>query len=256
MTTSINKAIAMAFVLSLCLGLTACGKSQEASNVDELISAIGTVTINSIDAIQSAENAYNTLTDKQKEEVENYIALDKAKEELVFVYGKTTFDDLNEAVEICIVVMDSGYGAWHYGIFEDEDATVSGLATKTGLTTSELAEAISGYGIESATDQNFFLQIEFNYPVLVVYDVYRVRGTFDDIEELLESAKSKLRTMSDDFSDYEYFPTLKDYYSKAFSYCEFSIEPTGSFNQLADTINDYENSLRTYHTDLDFVFGE
>ena len=58
---------------------------KAAAQVDALIDAIGEVTENSGDAIKAARDAYNALTDEQKEFVENYdklVAAEKRYEDL------------------------------------------------------------------------------------------------------------------------------------------------------------------------------
>ena len=80
-----KKATALMIVLALCITLSACGKSEAAEVVDSLILSIGTVTLNSENAITTAEYAYAQLPDKDKEDVENLAALLKAR---------TTYDGL------------------------------------------------------------------------------------------------------------------------------------------------------------------
>lgn len=72
--------------LVLIITITGCGKSKPATEVDQLISDIGEVTLESEDAIIAAEDYYDTLTEGQRDEVENYKTLvdaRKAYDELV-----------------------------------------------------------------------------------------------------------------------------------------------------------------------------
>ncbi|MBR3195645.1 MAG: hypothetical protein IKF50_03005 [Clostridia bacterium] len=66
----------------LLLMMTACGKSSEAKKADELILAIGEVDLESKDAVQAARIYYDMLTDKQKNQVENYSILEQAEADL------------------------------------------------------------------------------------------------------------------------------------------------------------------------------
>lgn len=254
MNTNFSKAMYFLLAFILCFGLAACGVSKEVKTTTDMISQIGKVSIDKTEQILAAEDAYNALSEKQKAQVENYQTLVDAKEELVFLYGKSTFNDVNKAVELTISVMDSIYSAWHYGIFDGDDATVQGLAEKANVDEDQLKTAIKAYGYDTDSKQNYFLRKEWSNCVSIIGDIYKANGTVDEISRLLGSSKSSLKSMSEEFSDYEYYPKLKDYYSKANSYYDFAVSPTGSFNQLADTINDYENPLRTYKEDLDFVF--
>ena len=71
----------LAFVL--ILGLVGCEKSNEVKTVEELISAIGTVSMESSEAIHSASNAYNALNEKQQKELENIAILQDAEKSFV-----------------------------------------------------------------------------------------------------------------------------------------------------------------------------
>ena len=72
-TKYIKQCVAMSLILSSVL-LSGC-----ASKIDEVsqkmmddINAIGTVEISDEETIEKAEKLYGTLTDKQKEQVNNY----------------------------------------------------------------------------------------------------------------------------------------------------------------------------------------
>ena len=91
--------IAIILALCLCVGLCACGgdtepteveKSIEAQKADELILAIGDVSIDSEPAILAAQTYYQSLTDSQQAEVENISTLENAVEKL---------DELKKAIE-------------------------------------------------------------------------------------------------------------------------------------------------------------
>lgn len=64
-----KKIITLLLALIMVLSLCACG--SKAKEVDSLITAIGTVSADSGEAIKSAADAYNALEEKDKEKVEN-----------------------------------------------------------------------------------------------------------------------------------------------------------------------------------------
>lgn len=75
-----KKIIALVLCAVMLLSLCACGKSKKVQNVDDLILAIGEVSLDSADKIETAESAYAELSEKDKEKVENYsILLDARK---------------------------------------------------------------------------------------------------------------------------------------------------------------------------------
>ncbi len=75
-----RKIVALVLCAVMLLSLCACGKSKKVQNVDDLILAIGEVSLDSADKIETAETAYAELSEKDKETVENYsILLDARK---------------------------------------------------------------------------------------------------------------------------------------------------------------------------------
>ena len=74
--------------MSLCV--IGC-KSSEVRNAEQLISQIGTVTVDSWDEIEAAENALNSLSDSDYEHVNNKRQFEQAKEEfnnIIDVYNQ------------------------------------------------------------------------------------------------------------------------------------------------------------------------
>ena len=65
-----------------------------------------------------------------------------------------------------------------------------------------------------------------------------------------------MQTLTSVYEDYTYYPKLKELYSAVNSYAEFVITPTGSFEQLADTVNTFENNIRTLQSDVGFLFDK
>ena len=61
-----KKIIALVLCAVMLLSLCACGKSKKVQNVDDLILAIGEVSLDSADKIETAESAYAELSEKDK----------------------------------------------------------------------------------------------------------------------------------------------------------------------------------------------
>ena len=102
-------AIVLVLLVFVCM-MIACGKSREAKNVEQLIRDIGTVTIDSEDAISVAEKAYNDLPEELKGQVGNYDSLLEARstydsleakevDDLISSIGKVTLDSLSKIQE-------------------------------------------------------------------------------------------------------------------------------------------------------------
>ena len=92
---SLNKVGLLWLTASLLL-LVSCGPSDEAKAVDDMIIAIGEVSIDSEVAILDAETAYNALSVKDKEDVSSYETLLAAKNS----YNKLKAADINSSTFI------------------------------------------------------------------------------------------------------------------------------------------------------------
>lgn len=70
-------------IIAMCFMISSCGKVDEVSQkVMTDIDSIGTVELSDQELIEKVENTYATLTDKQKEQVDNYAVLLTARDEL------------------------------------------------------------------------------------------------------------------------------------------------------------------------------
>ena len=271
-----KRIIAILLLVAIALTLCCCGKNKETEptkstavkQAEKAIKEIGEVTLESEKAIKDAEKYYNILTDAEKAQVSNRLDLANAKEafeallaaeeenkkEQAFNNAKLAFEKLNEAAQLCIAGMDDVYGAWHFGIYDADDYSSSYVAMylslETSFTTNEITQACSDAGFSVS-----YLTYDFNYCLWAIEQAHINRGTFDQLHTLLGDVQSILQEMSEKYGDYAYYPKLKEYYAKVASYADFFENTTGSFQQLATTINDYENSIRTYQSDLNFIFA-
>ncbi len=98
-----KKLIIAILLLSLCMSLTAC-KSEDVKAVEQQISEIGTVTLQSENAIVAAENAFNALSEEDRQKVENAGTLTEARS----AYEKCLVSEVETIIEaIGVVNIDS-----------------------------------------------------------------------------------------------------------------------------------------------------
>ena len=98
---TMKRITAFLLALCLCLGLCACGKSEAAQKVDDQITAIGQVTLDSEAAILEAENAAAALTEEERAELENLELLSQLRkdyEQLVLEAKAADVDALITAI--------------------------------------------------------------------------------------------------------------------------------------------------------------
>ena len=136
-----------------------------------------------------------------------------------------------------------------------EDDITKGIASV--LVTVGVSE--SAEEVDSAIVDKIFSLLEddmFSLCVEIVKEAYVANGTVEEIKGHLDEAKAQMKELSEDYSDYEHYPNLKGYYTTTSSFFDFCQNPTGSFEQVKTTINDYKNEARNYINDLNYIFED
>lgn len=197
-----------------------------------------------------------------------------------FEASKEAYDNIDIAYEITDQFGSDVYEAWRLGIYEDEEILDDGaayLATELNLTEDEIIDGVA-YVIavdvydedwDSLTEEEkesyrgysdiafgLFEDELFSFCVMVVSSAYIANGEVEKAQTALDAAKAQMKELSENYSDYEHYPNLKGYYTTTSSFFDFCQNPTGSFEQVKTTVNDYRNEARDYISDLDYIFEE
>lgn len=200
------------------------------------------------------------------------------KNKKAFDASKEAYGNVNKGYEIAENMGSDIYEAWRCAIYDHKDIEKEGLTflcKKMELTEDELAAGLASLfsddfstlsdsdkksAIKDAKDTFTYLfkktDSQFSLAVNVTTAAYKVKGDVDTATELFSTAKSQMKDLSDKYSDYEHYPALKGYYTTASSFFDFCQNPTGSFEQLKSTIEDYRNQARDYKSDLDYIFED
>lgn len=87
-------------VLAMGLVLCACGKSEAATECEEMIDAIGEVTLDSEADIVEAEDAYWALSDEEQESIEDsFAALEEAREVLDELIAEQKLEEIKGVID-------------------------------------------------------------------------------------------------------------------------------------------------------------
>lgn len=194
-----------------------------------------------------------------------------------FEVSKKAYENIDIAYEITEEFGANLYEAWRLGIYDDDEILKSGaayLATELTLSEDEIKEGI-GYVIAELVGEDWstmsdedksmitdntnlvFSMMEdelVTFCLKTVTCAYIANGKAQEAQNALDEAKKQMKELSEDYSDYEHYPNLKGYFTTTSSFFEFCQNPTGTFEQLKDTINNYNNEVRDYISDLDYIF--
>lgn len=193
-----------------------------------------------------------------------------------FEASKAAYDNIDIAYEITEQFGSDIYEAWRMGIYDDDEILDDGadhLATELSLSADEI-RAGAVYTIyqdewDTKSDEEkdklideadlFFSIFEddlFSFCVMAVSNAYVVNGKVEEAQTALDAAKAQMKELSSEYSDYEHYPNLKGYFTTTSSFFDFCQNPTGSFEQVKETVNDYKNEARDYISDLDYIFED
>jgi hypothetical protein len=201
------------------------------------------------------------------------------KSKKAFEASKEAYNNVNAAYEITEKYGSDIYEAWRLGIYKDDEVMEQGcsyLATELYLTEDEIAGGVAytvayilGKDWDSLSEDEkdtllvgadgTFKTMEddlFSWCVMVVSNAYIVNGKVDEAQGYLTTAKEEMKNLSENYSDYEHYPALKGYYTTTSSFFDFCQNPTGSFEQLKTTIENYKTTARDYNADLNYIFED
>lgn len=201
------------------------------------------------------------------------------KEKKAFEASKAAYNNVNSAYEITEKFGSDIYEAWRLAIYDKKEVLSDGckyLAKELSLTEDEIAVGTAytvtqliGLEWDSLSDEekenyktlvnsSFELYKDdlFSFCVKVVSNSYIVNGKADEAKKYLDEAKGQMKELSNKYSDYEHYPALKGYYTTTSSFFDFCQTPTGSFEQIKTTLEDYKTTARDYNADLDYIFEE
>lgn len=91
-----KKFVILFLAIAMTLTMAGCGKSAEVKAAEELIGAIGEVTLQSGDAIEAAENAVNALDEKELKNLEGADTLQEARTQFEALKLSNSFDQIGE----------------------------------------------------------------------------------------------------------------------------------------------------------------
>ena len=177
--------------------------------------------------------------------------------------AKTAYNYLTQAHELCIDVSDSIYGAWYFAIYKSDDyiyiePCLKAFCSEANIGYNEaltaLNEVLKSLGFSTTESYQVAALQTFSVAVIVAQRVHEKNGVYNKIENNLSKAKTALKEVTNTYSDYTGYSTLKSYFSEVSACAEYCESPTGSFQQFKSTIEKYETNLRNYKSSLSFIF--
>lgn len=282
-----KKIIAILLTAAMFSALCGCGKTEAVKAAELAIESIGSVTIDSKEDIDYAEKLYNILTDEEKSKVENRIVLadaiesyDKIVAENAIKEVKTIYESLSEVYDIVDQFGSDIYEAWRVGIHNKDkfkgsnlNGSLEFLASNLFLNYDDVLEgACYSYSAMWGSDWNEKTDEEkqksrdaiatgtlfyFNQNNIYVACVNCVRygylqnGTVDKVMGVIEDVNARLKEIDSNAVGVELKDSVVNLVSVTNAFFEYCQNPTGSFEQSKETINEYRNEARVHISYID-----
>jgi hypothetical protein len=187
--------------------------------------------------------------------------------EAAFVDSKDAFDHITTAYLATNEFSQDIYEAWYLGVNSrkdyDTDSELADFASEMHIELEHIQQAVANLWGKSSYEKGDWASLPYLYNnsyfsawISVISEAYKCSGKADEIREDLVAAKDLMKKLSDQYSDYEHYPVLKEYFTNTLSFFDFCCNPEGSFEQVKTTFNDYRNNAREYFFDLNYVFGD
>lgn len=193
-------------------------------------------------------------------------------DEKAFEIAKIAYGDLSIANEWIEYYAHDIYWAWDVGIHQTDQLSIAFLAKKTLLNEEQLMFGLSYLllsdhwseateeEIRSCQTEKKFSSLlkkydnEFDLCIDLVVMSYRVNGVSYQIAQYLAAGKTSVKTLTEEYPDYQYTSDLKNLYNKLNSYFEYCEAPDGSYNEMKEITSAYNTAIKQLTEDLKFTF--
>lgn len=91
---------------------------------------------------------------------------------------------------------------------------------------------------------------------LYVIGSYAVNNQISEAETALDNAKAIMKQLSNEYSNYEHYPSLKEYYTTTSDFYDFCLTLNADVKQFGTTMDEYKDDAKKYRNEIEFVFEE
>lgn len=185
-----------------------------------------------------------------------------------FEAGQKVYTMLNEINGVTDYKASSVYSAWQFAIYEagddkyvlNSEQVVKDFANAVDLKQDVVVSAIDSLlkklGSEPSDILRHAVLMDKDMAVHVVLDVFRANEVDRVAEENFDEIKALLKTMTSTQQEQTNYSVLKEYYAETLAYYNFVASPSGSFAQLASTLNGYTSKIEKLKNDLSLTYED
>lgn len=259
-----KRAVSLILALIICLSLCACGKSEEVKAVEEKIASIGEVSIEKADIIQEVNQAYEALSDEDKEKVENFDILQKSMDALhdaMFTAIALQCEEMNvgsdlianSVIEVWENVGGEDFWTWYNTILKFKDETLANMDV-TDEQNNGLYYGMPAYALGRA--KNAFgdgMTIEERQEVVDTCTI--LANTYYRIQEINEQVSQDFATFKELFGE-EYADEcqfLREWYLASSVFVEFATNPSGNRTEYSADLSEHNSTVYKFQKEADLM---
>ena len=155
------------------------------------------------------------------------------------------------------------YDAWYFAIYQCDDyysgaSAIDAYSRNVGIDTAQVTEGVDSYlrlaGYTPSDDYRWAVLNSNEGALYVLNYALTKSSSFSDIEEAFATAKSYIQSMDPAYSSINAYSEISSYYNAVSAYFDFCCFPSGSFSQLANTVNTYRFNCESCRNKCDWYF--
>ena len=254
--------LVLAFVV--CLSLCACGKSEEVKAVEEKIASIGEVSIEKTDILQEVNQAYEALSNEDKEMVENFEILQNSMDALqdaMFTAIALECEEMNvgsdlianSVIEVWENVGGEDFWTWYNTILKFKDESLANMDV-TDQQKNGLYYGMPAYALGRA--KNAFgdsMTIEERQEVVDTCTI--LANTYYGIQEMSVQVSQDFAAYKELFGE-EYDDEcqfLREWYLASSVFVEFATNPSGNRSAYSADLAEHNSTVYKFQKEADLM---
>lgn len=214
-----RKAIASFLAIIICLSLCACSRKDRIDNTPT--------------EFDLSKEAFNRITLA-------YLSTNEYSQDLTLLLTMDFMDFMYDESDLHLIASKLFIEQVHI------EKAVANLCGKSQYSASEKmwCSLVQRYGNYRTAFTNVF------------FEAYKCSGIVDEINAQLNAAKDLVKTLSNDYSSYEHYHTLKEYFTNAVAFNALCCNPRGDLEQINHNFESYRANARRIFLELNYVFND